>query len=100
MVDLESHWLAERLAFLGRFLMGDAVWKCEIEVALLKLASNPKAEGCHRPKGVGLLLSKYHKALHKLPQKKLYQELVVGTTSACHWRRFTPNRIGCQVQAS
>ena len=26
MPDLESHWLAERLAYLGRSLMGDAVW--------------------------------------------------------------------------
>ena len=25
--DLESHWLAERLAYLGRFLTGDAVWR-------------------------------------------------------------------------
>ena len=27
MPDLESHWLAERLAYLGRSLMGDAVWR-------------------------------------------------------------------------
>ena len=27
MPDLESHWLAERLAYLGRSLTGDAVWR-------------------------------------------------------------------------
>ena len=25
--DLESHWFAERLAYLGRSLTGDAVWR-------------------------------------------------------------------------
>ena len=27
MHDLESHWLAERLAYLGRSLSGDTVWR-------------------------------------------------------------------------
>ena len=27
MPDLESHWLAERLAYLGRVLTGDSVWR-------------------------------------------------------------------------
>ena len=41
MPDLESHWLAKRLAYLGRSLTGDAVWRRKVS----HLKSDPKAEG-------------------------------------------------------
>ena len=45
MPDLESHWLAERLSYLGRSLTTDAVWrhKASRTFPLLKLV--PKADG-------------------------------------------------------
>ena len=45
MPDLESHWLAKRLAYLGRFLSGDAVWRRKASRTFRRLQSDPKAEG-------------------------------------------------------
>ena len=45
MPDLESHWLAERLAYLGRSLTGDAVWRLKASRTFPRLKSDPKAEG-------------------------------------------------------
>ena len=51
MPDLESHWLAERLAYLGRALTWDAVWRLKASRTFPRLKSDPKAEGRHRPLG-------------------------------------------------
>ena len=89
MPDLESHWLAERLAYLGRSLTGDAVWrhKASRTFPLLKLV--PKAEGRRKPMGEALFVCECRAALRNLPgcselsrpRKELYRELVVGSTS-------------------
>ena len=41
MPDLESHWLAERLAYLGRVLTGDAVWRRKASRTFPRLNSDP-----------------------------------------------------------
>ena len=51
MPDLESHWLAEKLAYLGRSLSGDAVWKRKASRIFPRLKSDSKAEGRRKPKG-------------------------------------------------
>ena len=54
MPDLVSHWLAERLAYLGRSLSGDAVWRrkaCRVFPALSqipRLNVNVSREAKHR----------------------------------------------------
>ena len=50
MPDLESHWLAERLAYLGRSLSRDTVWEQKVNVAFPHLESSPKAEGRRQPR--------------------------------------------------
>ena len=84
MSDLESHWLAERLAYLGRSLLRDMVWRQKVRYVFPRLVSDPK------PKATVSL-----KVLHCLPtsakrpsrskgprsRKELYRELVVGTAS-------------------
>ena len=45
MPDLESHWLAERLAYLGRVLTGDSVWRRKASRTFPRLDSDAKAEG-------------------------------------------------------
>ena len=45
MPDQESHWLAERLAYLGRSLTGDSVWRRKASRTSPRLKSDPKAEG-------------------------------------------------------
>ena len=56
MPDLESHWLAERLAYLGRSLTGDSMWRRKASQAFPHLKSHPKAEGRRRPLGETLFL--------------------------------------------
>ena len=87
MPDRESHWLAERLAYLGQSLTGDAVcrWKASWTCPRLKL--DPKAEGRHKPLGKALFVHECRIALRNLPGssdlswpwKELYRELVVGS---------------------
>ena len=89
MPDLESHWLAERLAYLGRSLTGDAVWRQKSSRTFPRLKSDPKAEGRRRPLGEALFLRKCRTILRNLlgssdlsrPRKELYLELVVGSAS-------------------
>ena len=76
MPDLESHWLAERLAYLGRSLTGDAVWRLKASRPFLRLKAD-------------LFVREYRTALRNLlgssdlsrPRKELYRELVVGSAS-------------------
>ena len=51
MLDLESHWLAERLAYLGRSLTRVAVWRRKASRIFPCLQSDPKAEGQRKPMG-------------------------------------------------
>ena len=89
MPDLESHWLAERLAYLGRVLTGDSVWRRKVSRTFPRLKSDPKAEDRRRPLGEALFVRECRKALRNLlgssdlswPRKELYRELVVGSAS-------------------
>ena len=89
MPDLESHWLHERLAYLGRALTGDAVWRLKASRTFPRLKSDPKAEGRRRPLGETLFVRECRTALRNLlgssdlsrPRKELYRELVVGSAS-------------------
>ena len=89
MADLESHWLAERLAYLGRSLTGDAVWRLKASRTFPRLKSDQKAEGRCRSLGEALFVCECRTALRNLlgfsdlsrPRKELYRELVVGSTS-------------------
>ena len=56
MPDLESHWLAERLAYLGRILTGDSVWRRKASRTFPRFKSDPKAEGRRRPLGEALFV--------------------------------------------
>ena len=56
MPDLESHWLAERLAYLGRSLTGDSVWRRKASRTFPRLKSDPKAEGRRKPLGETLFV--------------------------------------------
>ena len=51
MPDLESNWLAERLAYLGRSLSGDVVLRRKASRTFLRLKSDLKAEGQRKPMG-------------------------------------------------
>ena len=87
MPDLVSHWLAERLAYLGRPLTRDAVRRRKASRTFPRLKSDPKAEGRHKPMGEVLFVCEYRKALRiflgssdlSRPRKELYLELVVGS---------------------
>ena len=86
---LESHWLAERLAYLGQSLTGDAVWRRKAGRTFPRLKSDQKAEGRRKPMGEALFVRECRKALRNLlgscdfsrPRKELYRELVVGSAS-------------------
>ena len=86
---LESHWLAERLAYLGRSLTGDSVWRRKASRTFSRLQSDPKAEGRRRSLGEALFVCECRKALRNLLgssdlsrlRKELYRELVVGSAS-------------------
>ena len=103
MPDLESHWLAERLAYLGRALTGDAVWRLKASQTFPRLKSDPKAEGRRRPLGETLFVCECRTALRNLlgssdlsrPRKELYRELVVGSASdpLSEWRGWMMGEI-------
>ena len=85
MPDLESHWLAERLAYLDRSLTEDAVWRRKASRTFPRLSSDPKAESRRKPMGEALFVRECRAALRNLPEssdlsrprKELYLELVV-----------------------
>ena len=89
MPDLESHWLAERLAYLGRSLTGDSVWRRKANRTFPHLKSDPKAYVDLQPLGETLFVRECRKALRNLfgfsdlsrPRKELYWELVAGSAS-------------------
>ena len=89
MPDPESPWLAERLAYLGRSLSGDAVWRQKASRTFIHLKSDPKAEGRRKPLGKALFVCKCRTALRNIlgssdlsqPRKEMHWELVVGSAS-------------------
>ena len=89
MPDLESHRLAERLAYLGRSLTTDAVWNLKVRVAFPRLWLYPKAEGRVWPRDEPPFVIECRRALRNLPRssdlsrsrKELYRGLVVGSAS-------------------
>ena len=89
MPDLESHRLAEKLAYLGRSLTTDAVWSLKVRVAFRDLRLCPKAEGRRRPRDELPFVIECRGALRNLSRssdlswtrKELYRGLVVGSAS-------------------
>ena len=89
MPDLESHLLAERLAYLGRSLTSDAVWSLKVGVAFPDLRLCPEAESRRRPRDEPPFVIECRRALRNLPRssdlswtrKELYRGLVVGSAS-------------------
>ena len=88
MPDLESHWLAERLAYLRRSLTTDRVWSLKVRGAFPRLRENPETEGRRRPRGEPTFVIECRRALRNLPRssdlsrpRKLYRRLVVGSAS-------------------
>ena len=89
MPDLESHRLAERLAYLGRSLTTDAVWSLKVRVAFPDLGLYPSAEGRCRPRDEPPFVIECRRALRNLPRssdlswtrKELYRGLVVGSAT-------------------
>ena len=63
MPDLESHWLAERLAYLGRSLTKETV-----RDVFPRLRSNPKAESRCRAKDETRFSIECRRALRNLPR--------------------------------
>ena len=105
--DLESHWFAERLAYLGRSLSGDAMWRREASRTFPRLQSDPKAESRCRSMGEAPFVRECRKALRNLPgssdlsqsRKELYRTLLMSSTAGQR-RRSAPIGIGRQVRAS
>ena len=103
MPDLVSHWFAERLAYLGRSLTGDAVWRRKASRTFPRLKSDPKAEGRRKPLGEALFVHECRTALRNLLgssdlsrlRKELHQERVVGSASdpLSVWRGWTVEEI-------
>ena len=89
MPDLESHRLAERLAYLGRSLTTDAVWSLKVGVAFPDLRLYPKAKGRRRSRDEPSFVIECRRALRNLPRssdlswsrKELYRGLVVDFAS-------------------
>ena len=81
--------LAERLAYSGRSLTGDAMWRRKASWTFPRLKSYPKAEGQRKAMGEALFVRECRVALRNLsgsidlswPRKELYRELVVGSAS-------------------
>ena len=81
MPDLENHWFAERLAYLGRSLSKDTVWKRKVNNTFPPLKSDPKL------RSEAPFVRECRKALRNLPglselsrsRKELYRELVMSS---------------------
>ena len=78
MPDLESHWLAERHAYLGRSLTGDAVWRRKANRTFPRLKSDPKAEGRRRSLGETLFVRECRKAFRNLLESSDLSRLGIG----------------------
>ena len=89
MSDLENHWLAERLVYLGRSLTTDAVWGLKVRSAFPRLRLNPEAEGRCRPRDESPFVCVCRWAIRNLPWssdlsrslKELYRGFVACSVS-------------------
>ena len=89
MPDLESYWLAERLAYLGRSLTEESVWRRKVSRTFPRLKSDSKAKVRCKPLGETPFVRECWTALRNLlgsgdlswPRKELYRELLVGSAS-------------------
>ena len=89
MPDLESHRLAERLAYLGRSLTTDAVWSLKVRVTFPDLGLCPSAEGPRRSKDEPPFVIEGRRALRNLPRssdlswtrKRVSDEFRLGSSS-------------------
>ena len=68
MPDLESHRLAESLAYLGRSLTTDAVWSLKVRVAFPDLGLCSSAEGRRRPRDEPSFVIECRRALRNFPR--------------------------------
>ena len=67
MPDLESHWLAERLGYLGRSLTRDTVWRRKVSRTFPRFKSDPKAECRRKPIDETPFVRDCRAALRNLP---------------------------------
>ena len=89
MPDLENHWFAERLAYLGRSLSKNIAWRRKASDTFPRLKSDPKAEGQRELRDKAPFDRECRKALRSFPgssdlsrsRKELYQELMVNSAS-------------------
>ena len=89
MPDLESHRLAERLAYLSRSSSTDSVWSLKVRVAFPGLGLCPSAEGRRSPRDEPPFIIECRRALRNLLRsselswirKELYRGLVVGSAT-------------------
>ena len=89
MPDLESHQLAERLAYQGQSLTKKTVWGHKVRDVFPRLRSNPGAEGRRRPRDDTRFSIECQGALRSLlrscdlswSRKKLYRGLVESSIS-------------------
>ena len=72
MPDLESHWLAERLAFPDQSLTKDTVWGPKLRKASPHLMSTPKGESHCKPRSEALFFAESRKALRNLPGSSFF----------------------------
>ena len=103
MPDLESYWLAERLAYLGQSFLRDQVRRWKVSQTFPHLKSDPKANDQCKPMGETLFSCECHAALCNLPessdlswpQKELCWESVVGSAldPLSEWRGWKAEEI-------
>ena len=60
MPDPENHWSTERLAYLGRSLSKDMVWRRKLSDVFRRFKSDPKAVGRHKLRGEALFFCECH----------------------------------------
>ena len=89
MPDMENHWFAERLTYLGCSMSKDTVRRRKVSDTVRRLKSDPKAEDRRKLKGEAPFVHECCRALCNLPgssdfsrpRKELYRELVAGSVS-------------------
>ena len=67
MPDLENHWFVERLAYLGRSLPMDLVWRRKASDSFPCLKADPKADGRRKLRGETPFVQECRPALRNLP---------------------------------
>ena len=84
MLDLASHWLVKRLAFLPWSLMRDAAFGHKVRAVFLNLISNPEAENRFKSRDETPYFCECRSVLCKLPQPSdLSQESRVTGVWCC-----------------